>query len=134
MLHFSRLKTALIFGVCILGALLCLPNLFPAPAPWLPWRQVHLGLDLRGGSYLLLEVDMAAIRKERLDAIVDSARQALSGKYRNLVEQAPQQRVLVSLRDPSQAGRRGGRTAQAGRGHVPARLRRGGAAGRPGPP
>ncbi len=103
MLQFSRLKTALIFGACILGALLCLPNLFPAPASWMPWRQVHLGLDLRGGSYLLLEVDMDAVRKERLDAIVDSARQALAGKYRNLTEQPAQSRVLIGLRDPAQA-------------------------------
>ena len=59
MMYFSRLKTATILAVCVLGVLLCLPNLLAAPAGWLPWRQVRLGLDLRGGSYLLLEVDMA---------------------------------------------------------------------------
>ena len=101
MLYFGRLKTALIIGVCILGALLCLPNVLPAPAAWIPWRQVHLGLDLRGGSYLLLQVDMAAVRKERLDAIVDGARQTLSGKYRSLAQQDGH--VAVALRDPAQA-------------------------------
>ncbi|MBV9784039.1 MAG: protein translocase subunit SecD, partial [Acidisphaera sp.] len=60
MLYFSRLKAALILGVCVLGALFCLPNLAASPAGWLPWRQVHLGLDLRGGSYLLMQVDMDA--------------------------------------------------------------------------
>ncbi len=69
MMYFSRLKTALILGACLLGALLCMPNLFAAPAAWLPWRTVHLGLDLRGGSYLLLEVDMKAVIKERLDGL-----------------------------------------------------------------
>jgi protein-export membrane protein SecD len=102
MLYFGRLKTALILGVCVLGALLCLPNVLPAPASWLPWRQVHLGLDLRGGSYLLLQVDMDAVRKERLESIVDSARQALSGKYRSLAQQGGD-RVVVALRDPAQA-------------------------------
>jgi preprotein translocase subunit SecD len=100
MLYFGRLKTALIIGVCVLGALLCLPNVMPAPVSWLPWRQVHLGLDLRGGSYLLLQVDMAAVRKERLDAIVDGARQALSGRYRSLVQQDGH--VAITVRDPAQ--------------------------------
>ena len=72
MMYFTPLKTAVILGLCLLGAILCIPNLFPAPAPWLPWRQVHLGLDLRGGSYLLLEVDMKAVVKERLDSMVDA--------------------------------------------------------------
>ena len=47
MMYFSRAKTASILGACLLGLLLCIPNLFPSPAAWLPWRQVHLGLDLR---------------------------------------------------------------------------------------
>ena len=38
---------------------------------------MHLGLDLRGGSYLLLEVDMKAVVKERLDSMLDAVRQAL---------------------------------------------------------
>ena len=88
MLYFGRAKTTLILGVCVLGALLCLPNFLPQPASWVPWRQVHLGLDLRGGSYLLLQVDMDAVRKERLDTILDRTRQALAGKYRSLTEPA----------------------------------------------
>ena len=102
MLYFGRAKTALILGVCVLGALLCLPNLLPAPAAWVPWRQVHLGLDLRGGSYLLLQVDMEAVRKERLDTILDRTRTALAGKYRSLAEPAGERRVSVALRDPAQ--------------------------------
>ena len=77
MMYFSRMKTTLILGVCLLGMLLGVPNLFSAPAAWMPWRTVHLGLDLRGGSYLLLEVDMKAVLKERLDSLADGVRQAL---------------------------------------------------------
>jgi preprotein translocase subunit SecD len=76
MMYFTPLKTAVILGLCLLGAILCIPNLFPAPASWLPWRTVHLGLDLRGGSYLLLEVDMKAVVKERLNSIVDAMRRS----------------------------------------------------------
>ncbi len=104
MMYFSKLKTALIFGVCVLGALLCLPNFIPAPASWMPWRQVHLGLDLRGGSYLLLEVDMAAVARERLDGLADGIRTALRNKvqFQPPQVQAAQNRVLVRLRDPAQ--------------------------------
>jgi preprotein translocase subunit SecD len=104
MMYFSPLKAAIILGLCLLGAVLCIPNLFPAPAPWLPWRTVHLGLDLRGGSYLLLEVDMKAVIKERLEGLVDAARQALRPGnifYQTLEAQPDQNRVLLKLRDPA---------------------------------
>jgi preprotein translocase subunit SecD len=104
MMYFSRLKTATILGVCLLGFLLCIPNLTASPAAWLPWRTVHLGLDLRGGSYLLLEVDMKAVVKERLDGLVDGVRQALrphSIFYQRLEAQPDQDRILLRLRDPS---------------------------------
>jgi protein-export membrane protein SecD len=102
MMYFSRMKTTLILGVCLLGMLLGVPNLFPAPAAWMPWRTVHLGLDLRGGSYLLLEVDMNAVLKERLDSLTDGVRQALrNGQifYQTLEPQVDQKRVLLKLRD-----------------------------------
>ncbi|KAA5611766.1 protein translocase subunit SecD [Rhodovastum atsumiense] len=101
MMYFSRLKTALVLGVCLLGALLCLPNLLPRPADWVPWRTIHLGLDLRGGSYLLLEVDMNAVIRERLDSLADSARQSLrrAGIVRFLVSAQPQENRIVARID-----------------------------------
>ncbi|MGE0418762.1 MAG: protein translocase subunit SecD, partial [Acetobacteraceae bacterium] len=102
MMYFSRLKTAAILGACLLGLLLCIPNVVRAPAPWIPWRTVHLGLDLQGGSYLLLEVDMKAVIKERLESLVDGVRQELRpGQifYQTLEAQPDQNRVLLRLRD-----------------------------------
>lgn len=104
MMYFSRLKTAMILGACLLGAIFCIPNLFPAPAAWMPWRTVHLGLDLRGGSYLLLQVDMDAVIKERLNGLLDGVRQALRpGQifYSTLEAQPDQHRVVLRLRDAS---------------------------------
>jgi protein-export membrane protein SecD len=103
MMYFSRLKTWLVLGTCILGALLALPNLFPAPAAWVPWRTIHLGLDLRGGSYLLLEVDMNAVIRERLDSLADSARTSLrrAGIVRFLVSTQPaENRLTVHIDEP----------------------------------
>jgi protein-export membrane protein SecD len=106
-MYFSRMKTTIILAVCLLGMLLGVPNLFPAPASWVPWRTVHLGLDLRGGSYLLLEVDMKAVVKERLDSLMDGVRQALrTGQifYQSLDAQPDQNRIVLRLRDPAKTG------------------------------
>src|SRR5665213_1070432 len=82
MLYFPKWLITLIVVVCALGVLLALPNAFGerwlAGLPkWLPHEQINLGLDLRGGSYLLLEVDMSAVVKERLENVVDSMRAEL---------------------------------------------------------
>jgi protein-export membrane protein SecD len=82
MLHYSRSKTILTLLIVVVGLLLVVPNLLPAsvrakiPA-WLPSRTIVLGLDLQGGSHLLLEVDANALRNERLESLRDQARSAL---------------------------------------------------------
>jgi preprotein translocase subunit SecD len=108
MLYFARWKVAAILGVILLGVLLTLPNLFPrASIPsWLPARQISLGLDLRGGSYLLLEVDTAAVVKERLESLADATRTRLRQAnvgYVNLAAQRDERRLSFRLRDPGQS-------------------------------
>ena len=105
MMYFSRAKTLGIAAICLLGVLLCLPNLMAAPAGWLPWHAVRLGLDLRGGSYLLMQVDMDAVQHERLDALADGARAELIRAhlgYQNLAAEPASRRVFLHVRDPSQ--------------------------------
>lgn len=69
-------------AVIVLGILTALPNLLsPAtldrlPA-WFPQTHVSLGLDLKGGSHLVLEVDAAALAEERLQTLVQDARKLL---------------------------------------------------------
>src|SRR5690349_5469695 len=106
MMYFARWKTAAILAVCLLGALLCLPNLFPRTE--LPsWaRQFSLGLDLRGGSYLLLEVDINAVVRERLESLADGARTKLRAAnigYVNLAADAANRRISFRVRDAAQA-------------------------------
>jgi preprotein translocase subunit SecD len=82
MLYFENWKILLIAAICTLGVLFSVPNLFSASTldqlpSFVPHKQVALGLDLRGGSYLLLKVDFEAAQRERLNSIIDNVRSAL---------------------------------------------------------
>ncbi len=109
MLYFSRAKTLGILLLCAVGVLLSLPNLAARPAflpAAVPWNQVHLGLDLRGGSYLLLQVDFAAVEKQDLNNLVDQARQAMRNAslgYIDLHAQAAANQVTLRLLNAADA-------------------------------
>src|SRR3954465_5602310 len=81
MLYFTRWKALAIILTALIVCLCAVPNFFPEATvkTWPTWAQRHivLGLDLQGGSYLLLEVDSNYVKKERLDAVRDDARKAL---------------------------------------------------------
>jgi len=81
MLHFTRLKAAATLLTAFLICLCAVPNFFPETTvkSWPAWAQRHivLGLDLQGGSHILLEVDTAAVRKEQSQALLDDVRRVL---------------------------------------------------------
>ena len=82
MLYFARWKITTVIVVCLAGIVFVAPNFLSSRLAgnlpvWLPHQQINLGLDLRGGSHLLLEVDVEALIKERLEAIVDATRTTL---------------------------------------------------------
>ncbi len=63
MVHIPKWQVVLILAVLTIGAIFAAPNLLKretaeALPGWVPHLQVNLGLDLQGGSYLLLEVDL----------------------------------------------------------------------------
>jgi len=70
MLYFSRWKATAILLTTLLICSFAIPNFFPDQTvqSWPKWAQRHLvlGLDLQGGSHILLEVDTNAVRKEKL--------------------------------------------------------------------
>ncbi len=83
MLHVSRWRLLAVIVASVLAILFALPNVLSeqmrANLPgFLPNKPVNLGLDLRGGSYLLYEVDLVALQKERLETEVDNMARALS--------------------------------------------------------
>jgi len=80
MLYFSTSKKISLLIICLLGCFLALPNFWNTSIPFLPKQTINLGLDLRGGSYLLLEVDTNSIKKERSQSLVEDIRLALRQK------------------------------------------------------
>ena len=82
MLYFSRWKTIGIWFVVALSVILSIPNLIPqhvlATWPdWAPKKQMTLGLDLQGGSHILLEVARQDLITERLNTVRDEIRTKL---------------------------------------------------------
>jgi preprotein translocase subunit SecD len=81
MLYISRWKAFAIVLTTLLVCLFAVPNLLSQSTlqSWPKWAQRHivLGLDLQGGSHLLLEVDTAAVRKEKDDQLRDEVRKVL---------------------------------------------------------
>ena len=82
MLYFSRWKTTLIWLAVLAGVVFAAPNLLSQQQAdslpdWAPSKKLTLGLDLQGGSYMLLQVDRQDIIKDRLTTTVDDVRRLL---------------------------------------------------------
>lgn len=82
MLYFAPWKTALIVAFAILSIAFALPNAFDKetvetwPA-FMPQQQIVLGLDLQGGSHLLLQVERQSLVDDRLEVLRDDVRTSL---------------------------------------------------------
>src|SRR5947208_17053745 len=81
MLYISKWKaTAILLTACIV-CLFAVPNFFPESMVkrWPHWaqRSIVLGLDLQGGSHILLEVDANDVRRQKLLALQDDVRKVL---------------------------------------------------------
>jgi SecD/SecF fusion protein len=116
-----------VFILC--GILAAFPNLLSRSQldslpDWLPKQQVTLGLDLRGGSQLLLEIDGEAVLKDRLAALSDAvdaalreagiragragvAAGAVTAKLQDPAQAADARRVLAALAGPTATGQPG---------------------------
>ena len=85
MLRFPPWKIWLVVAVCALGLVFALPNAVPQSVlsglpSWLPRSQLSLGLDLRGGVYLLLQVDTEAFVDDRMAVVEEDVRRELRGE------------------------------------------------------
>ena len=100
------------YAVLILaGFVAAFPNLLSprqiaALPDWLPRQRVTLGLDLRGGSHLLLEVDAGALKTARLKSLLDDARSRLRAEGVRLQSaRIVGDTVVVEIADPRERDR-----------------------------
>lgn len=104
MLPFALWKRFVILGVVALGLLYAAPNMLPG-GYW-PGQPVNLGLDLQGGSHLLLRADMDAVIKERLTSTTENLRQSFRDeriRFKDLTVEEGEARFTLRNADDSDA-------------------------------
>ena len=83
MLEFPTWKKVMLWGIALLGVLAALPSLASlSNQDWpdsLPDPTVNLGLDLAGGSHILLEAERDQVAAKRLEDMEEGVRNALRG-------------------------------------------------------
>ncbi|MCR6661253.1 MAG: protein translocase subunit SecD [Asticcacaulis sp.] len=107
MINLSRWKVGLVIAATLLGILFSLPNFLPASVRdqvkgFMPTQILNLGLDLQGGSYLLMEVDTDDLVKTKISSVTEEVRARLNEKsiaFTNLV--ASGTTVTVRITDPA---------------------------------
>jgi SecD/SecF fusion protein len=106
----SPIRTAIIAIVAILGILFTIPSFLPQDVRdnwpgFLPRQTVVLGLDLQGGSHLLLQVNEDGIVTERLQSLRRDVRNTLAndnGIGNLITTDEATQSLTVELTDPTQ--------------------------------
>ena len=98
MLDFPRWKVIAISLVILIGIIFSIPSFFPKAqvATWprfVPHEQISLGLDLAGGSHLLMEADTA-----------DAARQRVAAMEENVATELQRGDAPIDIGDISTAG------------------------------
>ena len=101
MLQFSRWQTILTLGTVVIGLLFALPNVLNenqrAQIPgFLPSGTINLGLDLRGGSYLLLQVDTEKVLSDRMNGLAQDIRQRFRRNRAQNRDLIPTQSIRVN--------------------------------------
>src|SRR6266851_217424 len=111
MLYISKWKATAILLTAFICCLFAVPNFFPEKTVqrWPAWAQRHivLGLDLQGGSHILLQVDANDVRRQKLQTLQDDVRKLLRearvGLTRAPVIRGNSVEVIVRENDVQQA-------------------------------
>jgi len=82
MLQVARWRIILVLVVAAMGIAFAYPNFVPENVrnslpSFVPKQAINLGLDLRGGSQLLLEIDTNTLRRQQLDNVADQMASAM---------------------------------------------------------
>lgn len=99
MLNYPLWKKLLVLAICVWSVLYTAVNFIPAEKGFISQR-INLGLDLKGGAYLMLELDTASYFKEQLSNMLEEVRIAARKDrlgYQNLRVEGDA--IRFSLRD-----------------------------------
>jgi preprotein translocase subunit SecD len=110
MFNFSKTKIALILLACFAALVFALPSFISASknpslqalARILPQDKVSLGLDLRGGSQLMLEVDFDYYIKEQLSNLREEIKTSFREESVRAVPQIAGEQIVFSLEGDEQ--------------------------------
>lgn len=86
MYKISKWKLITSLLLTLIAAIYVLPNFTEEKPSWLPGDKVNLGLDLRGGSHLLLSVDFDSYMNDISNSVAEGVRKYLRDEkigYRN---------------------------------------------------
>ncbi|MDR2412613.1 MAG: protein translocase subunit SecD [Rickettsiales bacterium] len=109
------LKKLLIIFTAVFSVLLVAPTMFQDSAKYFPsWIQpIPLGLDLKGGAQLLLEVDTDVMLAEKGTQLYDSVRSALLNRDKGVIRFSSLRNssdvISMTIRDDSEVSRAKGR-------------------------
>lgn len=111
MMQLSRWKVTVVIAMAVFGLLFAAPNLIPAQTreslpSWVPAKTLNLGLDLQGGSYLLLEVNTQTLKRDRQVKLVEDIRNTLQTE--KIAASSPVvtgDTVRVRITDPAQVAK-----------------------------
>ncbi len=107
MLQVSPWTRIITLLIVLAGALIALPNALPDKVlhrfpSWLPSNAVSLGLDLQGGSYLLLEVQLDQVQKDKAESMIGDIRAAFRKAHIGYTDLgAKNDTVTVKISDPA---------------------------------
>jgi protein-export membrane protein SecD len=107
MLQVSPWVRIVVAIVLIVGIIFALPNVLPEKVrnslpSWVPKDTVSLGLDLQGGSYVLLEVELDQVMKDQLDSTLGDVRRALRKAHIGYSFVPSDSAITVDIREPNQ--------------------------------
>ena len=88
MKNYPLWKSITVFLVISIGVVFSIPSIVYQEDSnnWFLKNKINLGLDLQGGSYLLLEVQSDVLLKEELEFISDSVIQIARKKKINVID------------------------------------------------
>ena len=93
MKNYPLWKSIVVILVICTGIIFAIPSIIYSenPSNWFLDNKVNLGLDLQGGSYLLLEVETDVLLKEELENISDTVRQISRNEKVNITNVIPEE-------------------------------------------